>query len=276
MLLRFRWRPFMRMLAVIVAFLLVLSVAGKAIAFSGRPMRWSVSVLVQRFDVDHEMSVPTWFSTSLLLVSAALLLSVAVATRAAGQRWWRHWAGLGALFLLLSIDEVTDLHTTPIIPRDAAAQVSPYLYLSWVIPAALFLLGLVALYLPFLRSIPRRTRWGMIVAGAVFVGGAMGVEAIGAAHILAYGYTNFTMALLVTLEEGMEMLGVLILLSTLFHHLETQLGVGLQLGAARPGNRARPDVLPASHQSGQPGESLGRGRERGRRLTEGEADESAA
>ena len=59
----------------------------------------------------------------------------------------------------------------------------------------------------------------MALAGAVYVGGAMGMEAIGANHIVAYGYDNLTMALIVTLEEAMEIAGVLILLATLFSYL---------------------------------------------------------
>lgn len=301
-----RWKPFMRALTAIAAVLLVLSIAGKSLVFSGSPLRWSTTLVVERLDVDRETSIPTWFSASILLLSAGLLMCTAAASRAAGGRWTRHWAGLAAIFALLSLDEITDLHNAPVISQDAAAAVSPYLYLSWVIPAAVVVVLFVGCYVPFLRGLPRRTSLSLILAGAIYVGGAMVMEAIGANHIVAFGYDNLTMAVLVTLEEGMEIFGVLLLLHTLFTYIGSTFGgvaiwiaprggrmagpvaqaapaTSLDAESARPvvDRRATPDRrAPAAgerrialHQGGQAGQPLRRGFERLRSLAEREANE---
>ena len=74
--------------------------------------------------------------------------------------------------------------------------------------------------LGFLRRLPRATRDSFLIAGAVFVGGAMGVEALGRRSILdadlaAHGVQR----LMVTLEELLENLGVVLFVAAVLRHL---------------------------------------------------------
>ena len=52
-------------------------------------------------------------------------------------------------------------------------------YFAWVIPATALLILLAIGFLPFFRSLPAETRRLFLVAGAIFLGGALGAEVIG-------------------------------------------------------------------------------------------------
>lgn len=144
----------------------------------------------QLFDLDEENNLPTWFSGFLLLNCAAVLfLSQTVAETRLG---W-HWRLLAIGFLILSIDEVAGLHETFHTSID----------FNWAIPAAI-LVGIVGLaFVPFLLALPRKLAVWFVVAGAIYVSGAIVVEWFSRdmdEDSLAYTFAT-------ALEESMEMLG---------------------------------------------------------------------
>ena len=53
----------------------------------------------------------------------------------------------------------------------------------------------------------------MVLSGALYVGGAAGVELVGAAVYSAEGFDTLRYTLAVTVEEAMEMLGAVLFLS---------------------------------------------------------------
>ena len=61
--------------------------------------------LRQLFDVDEEDAIPTWYSTSALMLAAGLLLLISRRKRADRDRWFRYWYGLTLAFVALSFDE---------------------------------------------------------------------------------------------------------------------------------------------------------------------------
>ena len=62
------------------------------------------------FDLSLEANVPTWYSAAALLVSAlALGLITAVKLRERAP-FAKHWGGLAAMFVYLSLDEVARFH----------------------------------------------------------------------------------------------------------------------------------------------------------------------
>jgi hypothetical protein len=78
------------------------------------------------------------------------------------------------------------------------------------------LLGLV--YLKFLFRLPKKTMVNFIVAGVVYVGGALGVELIGGRYREMQGI-NFTYKMIATVEESLEMLGVVMFIRALLLYL---------------------------------------------------------
>ena len=207
---------------IIVLILIGLSLAGQSSKYLlGHGM---LKGFVPAFYIDMESSVPTWYSSAALAMAGGLFALIAIAKFHAGDRYRWHWAVSSSLFVLLSIDEVAMIHELPIDPLRERFDAGGLLYYTWVVPGAA-LVGLVGLcYLRFALSLPRRTRWLLVLAGTLFVGGAIGVEMLSGAQADAFGEENFDYALIVTLEEFLEMLGVVVLIRCLLEYIQASFG----------------------------------------------------
>jgi hypothetical protein len=206
------------LLTVITLVLGALSLAGPVIQF-----QWNyTNRFIRMFDIGLEATVPTWYSSIILFISAVLLALIAIETRRTDGPFVKHWAALGLLFLLFSIDEVAMFHERVDAFLSKHVDASGFLLYIWVVPGALFALAVAVAYLRFLWHLPVDTRWMIIAAGVVFVTGALGLEMLQARHHDLYGYETFTYAMLYTAEELMEKLGVVLFIYALLVHLERQ------------------------------------------------------
>lgn len=89
--------------------------------------------------------------------------------------------------------------------------------------AALVLVGGFGLAMvPFLLSLPRRSAALFIASGALFVGGALGLEMASGYVITARGEEAPLVALLAICEETLEMLGLALFTGALCDHLARQ------------------------------------------------------
>lgn len=124
---------------------------------------------------------------------------------------------MGLIFVLLSMDESASFHEMSIHPLRDRLNLADigFLHFTWVVPAIVMLMVLFVIYLPFVFALPARTRWGLVAAATIYVFGAVGMEMVGGA-IAAQGRAGSTaFAVGVTIEEGFEMLGLVLLLHTL-------------------------------------------------------------
>lgn len=157
------------------------------------------------FDLDEEESFGTWFNSGLLLIAALLLIQQARILRAQGGPWHRWWLILGIGFCVLSMDEVAGMHEWV----DSMLEDTPWT----VIGAPIFaLVGLA--YMPFLWHYRWRSGLLFLIAGAIYGGGAVGVEHFTDTEVNSLHYNMWT-----ALEEGMEMLGLIVLIYALLDHL---------------------------------------------------------
>jgi hypothetical protein len=180
--------------------------------------------LTDLFDMDQEHNIPTLFSSLMLLTSALLLLLIATAKRKEGQTEHWYWHGMAAVFLFLSVDEITILHERFNDPVRDTLQTTGALHFAWVIPYAIIILTLTVLYARFvLKIIPRRTRKLMILSACIFIGGALGLELAGSYYFSKAGEIDITFALMATVEETMEMVGVVLFVYALMDYMATQL-----------------------------------------------------
>jgi len=170
----------LRVLLCVVAVLTVASTSLKvaAVSTASKPFD-GFDRLVLLLDVDLEANVPSWFSCSLLLGAAVLLWGTSRAGVVSGDRWSRHWAVLAVVFVYLSLDELAGLHELAIPVVDRVLDVGGVLTFGWVVVAAPPVAALALVYVGFLRALPRRTAVGLLSAGALYVGGALGVELLG-------------------------------------------------------------------------------------------------
>jgi len=168
-------------------------------------------LLMQLFELDEENNLPTFFSGYLLLNNAFFLYLIACANR---HSYTWHWYILAFGFLTLSVDEIAGLHETFNTATD----------INWAIPAGVLVLLGSIFFVPFLLSLNRRLAFMFVVSGAIYLGGAVGIELLSQdmdEDSLAYGFAT-------ALEEGMELFGAWLFLAV---NLEEMRGENTRLEA---------------------------------------------
>lgn len=175
----------------------------------------SVIMVIDLFSVNAEQTIPTWYSVLLLFMAACVLALIAYAARATQERDTIYWAVLAAIFLYLSMDEGAVIHEIAAEWFQANLTLTGFWTFGWQIVAAplVILFGLV--YVRFLLRLPSGTRNLFIVAGVVYVGGALIVEGISANQWDIGDGLSFEYLAIATVEECCEMLGVVIFIYAL-------------------------------------------------------------
>ena len=157
-------------------------------------------LLLRLVDLNGERTLPAWFSTILLLLVAQASWLLAGTSAATGRgRWVGYERALAAIFVFLSIDELTSIHETTTTPLRTALGLGGILTYAWVV-----------LYVPLVVVV------GLVYAsGLLYVGGAAGVELAGAGLAAAGEKDSWAYTAAVVFEETGEMLGALLMLSVL-------------------------------------------------------------
>lgn len=182
-------------------------------------------------DLDRESSLPTWFSASLLLITAVLMLWAWSADRAAGRRTSRGWFTLAVGFVYLSLDESTGIHEAFSVIGGVAGDAWPIFTSRWLVVGVPAVLAAGILFIPFLRRLPRRTAMRLGLAGMVYIGGAVGMEMLnGAVFAERAGYELWIV--LICLEETLEVAGILLAIRAVGMHIETESGSTLRFGGS--------------------------------------------
>jgi hypothetical protein len=178
--------------------------------------------LIPLFHVNYESNLPTWYSSSALLLAAMLLALIGLYKKRRDEPFHRSWLGLAAVFLFLSIDESAQVHEKLSSPLRDLLGTSGALHYPWVIPYGIGLLILLAIYIPFLKSLPAGTRRLVILAGLIFVSGALGMELFGAAAAASGREDGFLICC--TIEEFLEMAGIVVFIHALTSYMDGHMG----------------------------------------------------
>lgn len=185
------------------------------------------SPILPLLSLSVEGNLPTWYSSLLLAGCGLLLLIIGAGVRQAGGGFVRRWLLLGVIFLYMSLDEAVELHEH----LGELVTLHGVLYFSWVVPAGLFVLALGLAYLPFLKHLPAHTRRRFLLAGTIYVGGALVLELPLGYWAERAGRDNLIYGLLDWVEESMEIGGLSLFLIALLGYLRERLGE-LRLAAA--------------------------------------------
>jgi hypothetical protein len=184
--------------------------------------RQSLRDWVYFFGLSYERNLPTWYTASLLVLCASCLMLKFLGAHAERSRFRWHWLLLSLIFCYISLDETVGLHEKLSLFFDFSGP----LYFGWVIPAGIFVLIVGLAYLPLLGSLEPRIRWQFVLAGAVYVGGALGVEMLLGWWTDFSGSTrNLTYGLIDLAEEGLEIMGATLFLLALIELLAGDEGV---------------------------------------------------
>ena len=194
-------------------------------------------VILKRFNLDVERSIPSLYTLVLWLLCIALLSFISYYKKK-DQEPYIYWLGMVVLFIYLSVDEFISIHETLSPYINHMLNASGFFFYTWVVLYFIFLVILGLVYLRFMISLPAKTRNLFIFALMLFVSGAIGVEMVEGRYVEMYGRTPFFYLFLITLEEILEMAGLVVFIYALGSYINSELGV-LQIRTDPPQVRSR-------------------------------------
>lgn len=199
------WRPLLWLLVavgtcLVVASLLAPWVLGHDVSFAGSPIRNFI-------DVNGEVNLPTWWSTTLLALAGVLSAAVGFVHRATGESGAFRWVLIAVLFLAMSIDEFTRIHDRIEQAWQALFGADPFTSTQWLLILIPVALVVVVAVLLLVRPMPRVPKALLGIGGACYVLGAVGVDALAGIGLPLLDSGTIGRFLLLNLEELGEFLG---------------------------------------------------------------------
>jgi hypothetical protein len=163
------------------------------------------------FYFNTEANIPSFYSALSMVMSSVILFFIGNLEMRIDKTQARCWKLLGYVFLFLSIDEFISIHENLTgMTRNIVGDGGGYFYYAWVIPYVV-VFGIIFVYLiRFFFRLPVRLRVQFAIAGTIFLTGAVAMEVIGGRYAFHNGTANLNYALLVTGEELLEMLGIIV------------------------------------------------------------------
>lgn len=185
--------------------------------------------IIKFFDFDTEFNFPTYFSSFNLLFGAVILLLISNYDK--NEKLTKKlWFLLSLIFLGLSMDEFMGIHERISEMIRTYFNTSGVFYYAWVIPYGIFALVIGLLfYVYVLRKLPARIRNLLILSGVVFLSGAVGMEMISSVLRVSHNEFDLTTALLYTVEETLEMVGISLFIYGLLSYIKIDLILGLKV-----------------------------------------------
>lgn len=214
--------PRRRIIRALVVLVLALSLASAAAQVVKYVLgQESALGFVPLLDADGEANLPTWYASLALLACAVVLAIIAVEARRTGKRHGLAWAALSLTLLLASLDEAAGLHELAGELVGRVVHQTNLFYSLW--PGLLVVAGVTFGFRRFFADLPRDTRRRFLLAWAVFVGSALGVELLEILVERAGLADTFVLGMLRTLQELGEMLGVIVFLDALLAYAASHL-----------------------------------------------------
>lgn len=209
----------------VLAWCIVLLSLGHIAAFTEDYVRhaWSRTAknIIKWFDFNLESNVPTWFSVIILAFAAMLFFIIYCHKKRSLIKGAHYWLTLCFIFLFLSMDESVQVHeeVAKILQPSVGTKLSGFLYWAWVVPYGVFVIAAAVYFLRFVVSLPVQTRNLFILAGGLYVFGALILEFPEGYFYLKYGLDHIYNRILYFVEELCEMSGVSVLIYALLNYM---------------------------------------------------------
>lgn len=176
---------------------------------------------VKLFDFNEEENLPTLFSVLLILQASIICIVVGFQV----LKYKAYWFVLAFILSFMAFDEYLALHERLIAPIRNALSLSGFFYYAWIIPYGIIVLTIGGFFLRWVLRLPKPTRVGFIKAGLIYVGGALLMEGIGGWYYSRHLEEDVIYSIFTTVEESLEMIGILIFLYSITKYLITEIGV---------------------------------------------------
>ena len=170
-------------------------------------------------NMDREMNFPTLYSVILFIICAFLLKQITIFKKAHKSLSFKYWKTLYWIFIYLALDEALQIHEVFIIPK--LGQKLPALFhFVWVIPYGIAVVFFLFYFAKFTFKLPQEIKIFFCLSAALFIGGALGMEMIEGLWVRhAGGMQNLVYSLLASIEEMMEMMGLMIFIYSLLIYI---------------------------------------------------------
>lgn len=167
--------------------------------------------VLELFNLEADKNIPIFFYVLLLLIGTLLLSTIALIQIQQNSPQKFGWILLTSIVFAMSIDKAIRLHgyliqfiQTILGRNDPGMIIYPLVIVLLTIGIAIILQ-----LIKFLRELPANTRKSFIIAGCVFLSGALVLEAIGSSFYDLSGHANLVYDILSILEESLEMAGII-------------------------------------------------------------------
>lgn len=184
------------------------------------------------FHFNIEKNLPTLYSALNLFLSSLLLIIIS-RSKKQNKKTYISWLILSFIFFFLALDEGIGIH-------ERLNQVVRYyfegigtLFSLWMIPYSVLLVLFIATYLRFWLSLPDKYRKLFLISGVLYVGGALGINMVAGAYGVINGSDTIIYNLLTTLEESLEMIGIIIFNFSLLSYLTDYLNEEITIKIAK-------------------------------------------
>ncbi len=210
----------------LVAFFILLQLAFGATLYAKFALgNESLGGLTNLFNIDSEANLPTWFQSTLLIITAILLYMVGRIKKRRGNAIGGKWVAFSVVFWLLAMDEGSMIHELLNEPvRKMLGIESGFLYYAWVIPGVLGLAILAVYFWKFISTMPIKIRSRVYLAGFIYIAGSLVGEVVSANLVSSFGRQSLEYICVSWAEESCEMAGLIFFISTLLVWFETDIG----------------------------------------------------
>ncbi len=171
------------------------------------------------FQDENKTSITTWYSSSLSLACALLLIKISYSQALANSDYRLHWKILASIFFALSITKATSFHKYFLHLASSTLESIGLSIPSFFIGILLILLFFL-FYISFFIRLNKRVRRLIFIAVAIYVPGSIFMELI--AGIFYIHNTTLIYSLFSGIEELFEMVGNIIFLYALFSYIDTE------------------------------------------------------
>jgi hypothetical protein len=166
---------------------------------------WSWAI-EDRFDLDKEANVPTWFAVALLFSVSMVSLIIYILGRDTRiyNSWRPFWLGFSVVFCFLSLDEASRVHE----------GIDNVFHIKWIyvyMPFAALFFIVCTYFFIFINKNKTLTYW--ILGGLI-------VYALGGLLCETISFYLYSGKAEVVFEEGLEMLGAIMVLTGCVQELE--------------------------------------------------------
>ncbi len=210
-----------RLVLLLVAILTILAIASSAVQI-GKYVYDYREDWTRMINMDREMNLPTWYEAALLGASGSLLGIIAQRKQELKDRFSRDWKLLSRIFYFMAIDEIVGIHELFILPDLADdLQLPWFLHSTWVIPGMVVVGLFIRRFWRFGKHLDPTARKWLIGSLALFLCGVMGMEMVGSTYAQWQHQQSLGYAMLATLEEVIEIAGMIGFIYGLLNYLKT-------------------------------------------------------